>query len=104
MLRLGKRAVAASLATAAIATGGVVSVASPASADPCGYFTTGSILHPGNKYYNHCGSAWTEVLIKRSVLSNYYRCLPPGTTKLQDKWDVPNKHIVGATSHGDPCW
>jgi len=75
--------------------GAVTATASPAAADPCGFYETGS-----DAYYNHCTSDGSHVVIKVEVAlaPDYDRCVAPGRT-----WLGPASRIQGAYYVGRTC-
>ncbi|MFG2605008.1 DUF6355 family natural product biosynthesis protein [Streptomyces sp. NPDC048514] len=69
--------------------------ATPAAADPCGFYETGS-----DAYYNHCTSDGSHVVIRVQVAlaADYDRCVGPGRT-----WLGTAKKIQGAYYAGRTC-
>ncbi|MEU3824985.1 hypothetical protein GT045_37960 [Streptomyces sp. SID486] len=81
-----------SLAFALLGTG--AATATPAAADPCGFYETGS-----DAYYNHCTSDGSHVVIKVEVAlaPDYERCVAPGRTWLGSAAKIQGAHYVGRT-------
>ncbi|AVV43959.1 DUF6355 family natural product biosynthesis protein [Streptomyces sp. ID05-04B] len=80
-----------------VASLGAVTAAtvSPAAADPCGFYKTGS-----DAFYNHCTSDGSRVVVKVEVAlaPDYERCVGPGKT-----WLGPAGKIQGASYVGRLC-
>ncbi|MFJ1967543.1 DUF6355 family natural product biosynthesis protein [Streptomyces sp. NPDC087903] len=73
-------------------TGSLVSAA-PATADPCGFYATGS-----DAFYNHCTGDGSRVVIEVEVWGpNYERCVAPGRTWLGSSGKIDGAHYVGRT-------
>ncbi|MEV0634702.1 DUF6355 family natural product biosynthesis protein [Streptomyces sp. NPDC050619] len=74
--------------------GAVSATASPAAADPCGFFETGS-----DAFYNHCTSDGSNVVIKVEVAlaPDYERCVGPGKTWLGPASKIQGAHYVNRT-------
>lgn len=85
---LGSLALALGLLGAATAT------ATPAAADPCGFYKTGS-----DAYYRHCTSDGSHVVIKVEVAwaPDYERCVAPGRTWLGSADKIQGAYYVGRT-------
>lgn len=68
--------------------------ASPAAADPCGFYETGS-----DAFYNHCTSDGSRVVIKVEVAlaPDYERCVGPGTSWLGSAGKIQGAHYTGRT-------
>ncbi|MGW2714260.1 DUF6355 family natural product biosynthesis protein, partial [Streptomyces sp. NPDC001356] len=68
--------------------------ATPAAADPCGFYETGS-----DAYYNHCTSDGSHVVIKVEVAlaPDYERCVAPGRTWLGSATRIQGAHYTGRT-------
>ncbi|MFJ4525547.1 DUF6355 family natural product biosynthesis protein [Streptomyces sp. NPDC088810] len=68
--------------------------ASPAAADPCGFYETGS-----DAYYNHCTSDGSHVVIKVEVAlaPDYERCVAPGRSWLGSADKIQGAHYTGRT-------
>ncbi|WP_280885105.1 DUF6355 family natural product biosynthesis protein [Streptomyces sp. LBL] len=83
-----------SLALVFASMGAVTTAASPAAADPCGFFETGS-----DAYYNHCTSDGSRVVIKVEVrlARDYERCVAPGKTWLGAASKIDGAYYVGRT-------
>ncbi|MET7696720.1 MULTISPECIES: DUF6355 family natural product biosynthesis protein [unclassified Streptomyces] len=88
--RLIPIALAAVLASAAA---GVVT-ATPAAADPCGFYETGS-----DAFYNHCTSDRSNVVIKVEVAwgPDYETCVGPGRSWLGSASKIQGAHYTGRT-------
>ncbi|WP_199815594.1 DUF6355 family natural product biosynthesis protein [Streptomyces griseus] len=85
------------LGSAALVLGSLVAMtaaASPAAADPCGFYETSS-----DAYYNHCTSDGSRIVIKVEVAwgSDYERCVGPGTSWLGSAAKIQGAHYVGRT-------
>ncbi|WP_031479836.1 DUF6355 family natural product biosynthesis protein [Streptomyces bicolor] len=74
--------------------GTLTAQATPAAADPCGFYETGS-----DAYYNHCTSDGSRVVIKVEVAlaPDYERCVPPGKTWLGSADKIQGAYYVGRT-------
>ncbi|MGG8409352.1 DUF6355 family natural product biosynthesis protein [Streptomyces sp. 12297] len=67
--------------------------ASPAVADPCGFYKTHS-----DAYYNHCTSDGSRVVIEVEVFGpNYEKCVGPGLTWLGSASRIDGAWYVGRT-------
>ena len=92
------RTVLSTLGSAALvlaSMGAVTAVtASPAAADPCGFYETGS-----DAYYNHCTSDGSRVIVKVEVAwaPDYERCVAPGKTWLGSAGEIQGAHYTGRT-------
>ena len=92
------RTVLSTLGSAALvlASMGAVTVvtASPAAADPCGFYETGS-----DAYYNHCTSDGSRVIVKVEVAwaPDYERCVAPGKTWLGSAGEIQGAYYTGRT-------
>jgi hypothetical protein len=87
--------VTGALTSAALALTSLGTVAvTPATADPCGFYETGS-----DAYYNHCTSDGSHVVIKVRVAhaSDYERCVGPGRTWLGPASKIQGAHYVNRT-------
>ncbi|MFJ9848170.1 DUF6355 family natural product biosynthesis protein [Streptomyces sp. NPDC101150] len=74
------------------ATAGVIT-ATPAAADPCGFYETGS-----DAFYNHCTGDGSNVVIEVEVFGpNYERCVGPGRTWLGSAGRIQGAHYTGRT-------
>ncbi|MEU9115876.1 DUF6355 family natural product biosynthesis protein [Streptomyces sp. NPDC048483] len=74
------------------ATAGVIT-ATPAAADPCGFYETGS-----DAFYNHCTGDGSNVVIEVEVFGpNYDRCVGPGRTWLGSSSRIQGAHYAGRT-------
>ncbi|MEU6669086.1 DUF6355 family natural product biosynthesis protein [Streptomyces sp. NPDC046727] len=85
---LGSVALALSFLSAGTVT------ATPAAADPCGFYETGS-----DAFYNHCTSDGSNVVIKVEVAlaPDYERCVGPGRTWLGSAARIQGAHYAGRT-------
>jgi hypothetical protein len=74
--------------------GAVTTTATPAAADPCGFYETGS-----DAFYNHCTSDGSHVVIKVEVAlaPDYERCVGPGKSWLGSASKITGAHYVGRT-------
>ncbi|AKN74543.1 MULTISPECIES: DUF6355 family natural product biosynthesis protein [Streptomyces] len=74
--------------------GAGTATATPAAADPCGFYETGS-----DAYYNHCTSDGSHVVIKVEVAlaPDYERCVAPGRTWLGSAGKIQGAYYVGRT-------
>jgi hypothetical protein len=81
-----------SLAFALLGAG--TATATPAAADPCGFYETGS-----DAYYNHCTSDGSHVVIKVEVARapDYERCVGPGRSWLGSAAGIQGAYYVGRT-------
>ncbi|MFD9369456.1 DUF6355 family natural product biosynthesis protein [Streptomyces sp. NPDC060020] len=87
------RRLATALLSAGLMIAGGLVTATPATADPCGYFATGS-----DSFYNHCTNDGSRVIIEVEVFGpNYEKCVAPGKTWLGSRSKVSNAHYVGRT-------
>ena len=92
------RTVLSTLGSAALvlaSLGAVTAVTvSPAAADPCGFYETGS-----DAYYNHCTSDGSRVIVKVEVAwaPDYERCVAPGKTWLGSAGEIQGAHYTGRT-------
>ncbi|MFI5793703.1 DUF6355 family natural product biosynthesis protein [Streptomyces sp. NPDC051677] len=68
--------------------------ASPAAANPCGFYETGS-----DAFYNHCTSDGSNVVIKVEVAMapDYERCVGPGRSWLGSAGKIQGAHYTGRT-------
>jgi hypothetical protein len=85
------------LAAAALALtslGAVAVTATPAAADPCGFYETSA-----DAFYRHCTSDGSHVVIKVEVAhaADYERCVAPGRTWLGSAAKIQGAHYVGRT-------
>lgn len=92
-----RRKVTGALGSAALvlmSLGVVTAQASPAAADPCGFYETSS-----DAFYNHCTSDGSRVVIHVRVAyaADYERCVAPGTTWLGSADKIQGAHYVGRT-------
>lgn len=83
---------AAALVVASL--GVAATTASPAAANPCGFYETGS-----DAFYNHCTSDGSHVVIKVDVAlaPDYERCVYPGETWLGSSGKINGAYYVGRT-------
>ncbi|MFG2142175.1 DUF6355 family natural product biosynthesis protein [Streptomyces sp. NPDC048650] len=74
--------------------GALTATASPAAANPCGFYKTGS-----DAFYNHCTSDGSRVVIKVRVArqADYERCVGPGRSWLGSAGKIQGAHYVGRT-------
>ncbi|MFJ9817479.1 DUF6355 family natural product biosynthesis protein [Streptomyces sp. NPDC101151] len=74
--------------------GAGTATATPAAADPCGFYETGS-----DAFYNHCTSDGSHVVIKVEVAMapDYERCVGPGRSWLGSADKIQGAHYVGRT-------
>nr|WP_254389150.1 DUF6355 family natural product biosynthesis protein [Streptomyces sp. AC550_RSS872] len=74
--------------------GAVTAQASPAAADPCGFYETSS-----DAYYNHCTSDGSRVVIhvRVALAPDYERCVGPGRTWLGPAEKIQGAHYVNRT-------
>ncbi|MFE6834885.1 DUF6355 family natural product biosynthesis protein [Streptomyces sp. NPDC057705] len=87
------RRLATALLSAGLMLAGGLVTASPATADPCGYFATGS-----DSFYNHCTNDGSHVIIEVEVFGpNYEKCVGPGKTWLGTRSKVSNASYAGRT-------
>lgn len=92
-----RRLLTSALGSAALAVtslGAVTVTASPAAADPCGFYETAS-----DAYYNHCTSDGSHVVIQVRVAlaPDYETCVGPGRTWLGSAGRIQGAHYVGRT-------
>nr|WP_254401398.1 DUF6355 family natural product biosynthesis protein [Streptomyces sp. AC555_RSS877] len=92
-----RRIVTGALGSAALvltSMGAVTTAASPAAADPCGFYETGS-----DAFYNHCTSDGSRVVIKVEVplAPDYERCVGPGKSWLGSASKISGAYYVGRT-------
>ncbi|PAZ10068.1 hypothetical protein CLM62_42180 [Streptomyces sp. SA15] len=92
-----RRMVTNALGSAALvlaSMGAVTTTASPAAADPCGFFETSA-----DAYYNHCTSDGSRVVIKVEVAlaPDYERCVAPGKTWLGSASKIQGAYYIGRT-------
>jgi hypothetical protein len=92
-----RRTVTGILASAALVLtsfGALTAQATPAAADPCGFYETSS-----DAYYNHCTSDGSRVVIKVEVAfaADYERCVAPGRTWLGSADKIQGAYYVGRT-------
>ncbi|MEU9110992.1 DUF6355 family natural product biosynthesis protein [Streptomyces sp. NPDC048483] len=75
------------------ATAGIVT-ATPAAADPCGFYETSR-----DAFYHHCTGDGSRVVIKVEVAlaPDYERCVAPGKTWLGSASRIQGAHYVGRT-------
>ncbi|MEU6593231.1 DUF6355 family natural product biosynthesis protein [Streptomyces sp. NPDC046881] len=68
--------------------------ATPAAADPCGFYETSS-----DAYYNHCTSDGSHVVIKVEVAwaPDYERCVAPGRSWLGSADKIDGAYYTGRT-------
>ncbi|POX57255.1 hypothetical protein C3489_00615 [Streptomyces sp. Ru71] len=74
--------------------GATTATATPAAADPCGFYETSA-----DAYYNHCTSDGSRVVIKVEAAwaDDYERCVAPGRTWLGSASGIQGAHYVGRT-------
>ncbi|MCQ9136384.1 hypothetical protein KMS84_37340 [Streptomyces sp. IBSBF 2807] len=72
--------------------GAVTTAASPAAADPCGFYETGS-----DAFYHHCTSDGSHVVVKVEVARapDHERCVGPGRTWLGSASRIQGAHYTG---------
>nr|WP_037839359.1 DUF6355 family natural product biosynthesis protein [Streptomyces sp. NRRL S-1813] len=92
-----RRMVTSALGSAALvltSLGAVTAAASPAAANPCGFYKTGS-----DAFYNHCTSDRSRVVIKVEVARapDYEWCVGPGRTWLGSAHKIQGAHYTGRT-------
>ena len=91
-----RRTVTSALGSAVVlaSMSAVTAAATPAGADPCGFFETSS-----DAFYNHCTSDGSRVVIKVEVAlaPDYERCVAPGKTWLGSASEIQGAHYVGRT-------
>ncbi|MFJ6935573.1 DUF6355 family natural product biosynthesis protein [Streptomyces sp. NPDC101132] len=86
------RSLTSALAATALLFGLSTAVASPAAANPCGFYETHS-----DAWYNHCATD-TRVIIEVEVWGpNYERCVGPGDTWLGSASKIDGAWYVGRT-------
>lgn len=83
-----------SVALVLASLGAVTTTASPAAADPCGFFETGS-----DAFYNHCTSDGSHVVIKVEIAlaPDVERCVGPGKSWLGSASKIQGAYYVGRT-------
>jgi hypothetical protein len=74
--------------------GAVTTTATPAAADPCGFFETSS-----DAFYNHCTSDGSRVVIKVEIAlaPDVERCVGPGKHWLGSADKIQGAYYVGRT-------
>ncbi|MEU7579917.1 DUF6355 family natural product biosynthesis protein [Streptomyces sp. NPDC041068] len=84
----------AATALALTSLGAVTVTATPAAADPCGFYETGS-----DAFYNHCTSDGSNVVIKVEVAwgPDYERCVGPGKSWLGAASKIQGAHYLNRT-------
>ncbi|MFD0414579.1 DUF6355 family natural product biosynthesis protein [Streptomyces sp. NPDC127108] len=92
-----RRLVTSALAATALAftsLGAVTVTATPAAADPCGFYETSA-----DAFYNHCTSDGSRVVIevRVSMAPDYERCVGPGKTWLGSASKIQGAHYVNRT-------
>ncbi|AZM55177.1 hypothetical protein DMA15_23545 [Streptomyces sp. WAC 01529] len=92
-----RRLVTSAFAAAALtltSLGAVTVTASPAAANPCGFYETHS-----DAYYNHCTSDGSKVVIhvRVALAPDYERCVAPGRTWLGSASKIQGAHYIGRT-------
>ncbi|GAA3093943.1 DUF6355 family natural product biosynthesis protein [Streptomyces echinatus] len=92
-----RRLLTSALGTVSLALGLLgagAATATPAAADPCGFYETGS-----DAYYNHCTSDGSHVVIKVEVAlaPDYERCVGPGRSWLGSASSIQGAYYVGRT-------
>ncbi|WJV49206.1 DUF6355 family natural product biosynthesis protein [Streptomyces flavofungini] len=92
-----RRLVTSALAATTLALtslGAVTVTATPAAADPCGFYETSS-----DAFYNHCTSDGSRVVIhvRVSMAPDYERCVGPGKTWLGSASKIQGAHYVNRT-------
>lgn len=92
-----RRMVIGALGSAALvltSLGALTAQATPAAADPCGFFETSA-----DAFYNHCTSDGSRVVIKVEVAlaPDYERCVAPGKTWLGSADKIQGAYYVGRT-------
>ncbi|MBW5425760.1 hypothetical protein GKQ77_30070 [Streptomyces sp. BG9H] len=92
-----RRLVNSAFAAAALtltSLGAVTVTASPAAANPCGFYETHA-----DAYYNHCTSDGSRVVIhvRVALAPDYERCVAPGRTWLGSASKIQGAHYVGRT-------
>ncbi|MEL3948746.1 MULTISPECIES: DUF6355 family natural product biosynthesis protein [Streptomyces] len=92
-----RRLVTSALAATALAftsLGAVTVTATPAAADPCGFYETSS-----DAFYNHCTSDGSRVVIhvRVALAPDYERCVGPGKTWLGSASKIQGAHYVNRT-------
>ncbi|MFI5554655.1 DUF6355 family natural product biosynthesis protein [Streptomyces sp. NPDC051738] len=92
-----RRTVTGALASAALvltSLGALTAHATPAAADPCGFFETSA-----DAFYNHCTSDGSRVVIKVEVAlaPDYERCVAPGKTWLGSASKIQGAHYLNRT-------
>ncbi|SDN55196.1 hypothetical protein SAMN04487981_105412 [Streptomyces sp. cf386] len=92
-----RRMVTGALGSAALvltSLGALTAHATPAAADPCGFYETSA-----DAFYNHCTSDGSRVVIKVEVAlaPDYERCVAPGKTWLGSADKIQGAYYVGRT-------
>lgn len=89
-----RRLIPTILAAVALSAAAGISTATPAAADPCGFFETGS-----DAFYNHCTSDGSHIVIKVEVAyaPDHEMCVGPGTTWLGSASKIQGAHYVNRT-------
>ncbi|MVO89151.1 hypothetical protein GPA10_31450 [Streptomyces sp. p1417] len=92
-----RRLLTSALAATALAVtslGMVTTTATPAAADPCGFYETAS-----DAFYNHCTSDGSRVVIhvRVAMQADYERCVGPGKTWLGSASKIQGAHYTGRT-------
>jgi hypothetical protein len=92
-----RRLVTGALGSAALVLTSLTAVtthASPAAADPCGFYETSA-----DAFYNHCTSDGSRVVIQVEVAlaPDYERCVAPGKTWLGSAAKIQGAYYVGRT-------
>lgn len=84
----------ATVALAATSLGVVTTSASPAAANPCGFYETSK-----DAFYNHCTSDGSRVVIKVKVARapDYETCVSPGKSWLGAAAKIQGAHYAGRT-------
>ncbi|ARX83008.1 hypothetical protein SMD44_02422 [Streptomyces alboflavus] len=84
----------AATALAFTSLGAVTVTATPAAADPCGFYETSS-----DAFYNHCTSDGSRVVIhvRVALAPDYERCVGPGKTWLGSASKIQGAHYVNRT-------
>ncbi|MEW2575359.1 DUF6355 family natural product biosynthesis protein [Streptomyces syringium] len=75
--------------------GAVAVTATPATAEPCGYYDNGS-----DAYFTHCteGTQWAVIKVRVAHAPDYERCMRPNnTTWLGSSEKIQGAHYVGKT-------
>ncbi|MEI5101448.1 DUF6355 family natural product biosynthesis protein [Streptomyces sp. PmtG] len=92
-----RRTVTSALGSAALvlaSLGAVTATASPAAADPCGFYETSS-----DAFYHHCTSDGSRVVIhvRVALAPDRERCVGPGKTWLGSASEIQGAHYTGRT-------